>query len=46
MGFEFYKESYSGTVKEITLGQGNKAVTVGGETGYPFVRRNTPVIAT
>ena len=36
MGFEFYKESYSGTVKEITLGQGNKAVTVGGETGYPF----------
>ncbi len=36
MGFEFYKESYSGAVKEITLGQGNKAVTVGGETGYPF----------
>ena len=36
MGFEFYKESYSGSVKEITLGKGGKAVTVGGETSYPF----------
>ena len=36
MGFEFYKESYAGSIKEITLGSGNKAVTVGGETCYPF----------
>jgi acetyl-CoA decarbonylase/synthase complex subunit delta len=36
LGFEFYKESYAGTVKQITLGQGSKAVTVGGESCYPF----------
>ncbi len=36
MGFEFSKESYTGAVKEITLGDGAKAVTVGGETCYPF----------
>ena len=36
MGFEFYKESYTGNIREITLGGGDKAVTVGGETGYPF----------
>ncbi len=36
MGFEFYKESYSGGIKEITLGEGSKAVTVGGQTCYPF----------
>ena len=36
MAFEFYKESYTGGVKEITLGEGDKAVTVGGETCYPF----------
>ena len=36
MAFEFYKESYTGGVKEITLGEGKKAVTVGGETSYPF----------
>ena len=36
MGFEFTKESYTGAVKEITLGEGAKAVTVGGETCYPF----------
>ena len=36
MGFEFYKESYTGKIKEITLGTGAKAVTVGGETSYPF----------
>ncbi len=36
MGIEFYKESYSGKVREITLGKGDKAVTVGGETAYPF----------
>jgi acetyl-CoA decarbonylase/synthase complex subunit delta len=36
LGFEFYKESYTGSIKEITLGDGAKAVTVGGETCYPF----------
>jgi acetyl-CoA decarbonylase/synthase, CODH/ACS complex subunit delta len=36
LGFEFYKESYAGGIKEITLGKGDKAVTVGGETCYPF----------
>ncbi len=36
MGFEFYKEGYSGGIKEITLGKGDKAVTVGGESCYPF----------
>ena len=36
MAFEFYKESYTGGVKEIILGDGDKAVTVGGETCYPF----------
>jgi acetyl-CoA decarbonylase/synthase, CODH/ACS complex subunit delta len=36
LGFQFYKESYAGGVKPITLGSGDKAVTVGGETSYPF----------
>jgi acetyl-CoA decarbonylase/synthase complex subunit delta len=36
LGFEFYKESYSGTVKEIAIGTGDKAVTVGGQTSYSF----------
>jgi acetyl-CoA decarbonylase/synthase, CODH/ACS complex subunit delta len=36
LGFQFYKESYAGGVKPITLGKGAKAITVGGETSYPF----------
>ena len=36
MGFEFYKESYSGAVKEIAIGTGDKAVTVGGQTSYSY----------
>jgi acetyl-CoA decarbonylase/synthase complex subunit delta len=36
LGFEYTKEKYSGAIKEITLGQGDKAVTVGGATCYPF----------
>jgi len=28
--------TYTGKIKEITLGKGPKAVTVGGETAYPF----------
>jgi len=36
LAFEFFKESYSGSIKEITLGKGDNAVTVGGEACYPF----------
>ncbi|MFZ5569941.1 MAG: acetyl-CoA decarbonylase/synthase complex subunit delta [Thermodesulfobacteriota bacterium] len=36
MGFEIVKESYAGSIKEITIGKGAKALTVGGETCYPF----------
>ncbi|MFC1908287.1 acetyl-CoA decarbonylase/synthase complex subunit delta [Chloroflexota bacterium] len=36
MAFEIPKTTYSGKIKEITLGSGDKAVTVGGETSYPF----------
>ena len=36
MAFEFYNESYAGSVMEVTLGKGDKAVTVGGESCYPF----------
>ena len=36
MGFEFFKEAYSGGIKEISLGTADNAVTVGGETCYPF----------
>lgn len=36
MSFEFYKESYAGTIKAISIGKGDKAVTVGGETCYPL----------
>ena len=36
MAFEFFKESYTGNIKEIALGKGDKAVAVGGEACYPF----------
>jgi len=36
VGFEIPKMTYTGKIKEITLGKGPKAVTVGGETAYPF----------
>jgi len=36
MAFEIPKTQYSGKIKEITLGKGNKAVTIGGESAYPF----------
>jgi acetyl-CoA decarbonylase/synthase complex subunit delta len=36
LAFEFFKESYTGNIREITLGKGDKAVTVGGEACYPF----------
>jgi acetyl-CoA decarbonylase/synthase complex subunit delta len=36
MAIEIPKTNYSGNVKEITLGKGEKAITVGGENSYPF----------
>jgi acetyl-CoA decarbonylase/synthase complex subunit delta len=36
MAIEIPKTAYSGSIKEITLGNGDKAVKVGGETCYPF----------
>jgi len=36
MAVEIPKTSYSGKIKEITLGKGAKALTIGGETSYPF----------
>jgi acetyl-CoA decarbonylase/synthase complex subunit delta len=36
MPFEISKTAYNGKIKEIKLGKGDKAVTVGGETAYPF----------
>ena len=36
MAFEVPKTAYSGKIREIKLGKGDKVVTVGGETSYPF----------
>ncbi len=36
MTFEIPKTSYSGKIREVTLGKGNKRVKVGGETAYPL----------
>ena len=36
MTFEIPKTLYSGKIKEVTLGKGDRAVTVGGESCYPF----------
>ncbi|HEY33057.1 MAG TPA: acetyl-CoA decarbonylase/synthase complex subunit delta [Dehalococcoidia bacterium] len=36
MAFEIPKTSYTGKIKEVVLGKGDKAVTVGGESVYPF----------
>ena len=50
MGFEIKKESYSGGIKEISIGKGASAIKLGGETCYPFYTfegnmPNKPVIA-
>jgi acetyl-CoA decarbonylase/synthase complex subunit delta len=34
--FEIPKTAYSGKIRQVKLGKGDKAVTVGGETCYPF----------
>ncbi|MCK5434065.1 MAG: acetyl-CoA decarbonylase/synthase complex subunit delta [Dehalococcoidales bacterium] len=36
MALEIPKTSYSGKIREIRLGKGDKSITVGGETAYPF----------
>lgn len=36
MALDIPKTRYSGKIKEVTLGKGAKAVTVGGESCYPF----------
>jgi acetyl-CoA decarbonylase/synthase complex subunit delta len=36
LAFEFFKESYTGSIREISLGKGDNAVKVGGEACYPF----------
>jgi acetyl-CoA decarbonylase/synthase complex subunit delta len=36
MAFEIPKTAYSGKIRELKLGKGDKAVTVGGEAAYPF----------
>ncbi len=50
MGFEINKETYAGAIKGITIGKGDAALTVGGQTSYPFYQfegemPNKPVIA-
>ena len=50
MGFEISKESYTGGIKEISIGKGDSALTIGGETCYPFYTfegdmPNKPIIA-
>jgi acetyl-CoA decarbonylase/synthase, CODH/ACS complex subunit delta len=50
MALQVPKTIYNGKIKEIKLGPDNQAVTVGGETGYPFYLfegnlPNTPKIA-
>ncbi|MBI2847994.1 MAG: acetyl-CoA decarbonylase/synthase complex subunit delta [Chloroflexi bacterium] len=36
MAVEIPKTLYSGKIKQLTLGKGDRAVTIGGETSYPF----------
>ncbi|GAB6191871.1 acetyl-CoA decarbonylase/synthase complex subunit delta [Desulfocastanea catecholica] len=50
MGFKLKKESYSGGIKAISIGKDDAAITVGGETCFPFYTfegdmPNKPIIA-
>jgi len=36
MAVEIPKIAYSGKIKQVKLGKGDKAITVGGESAYPF----------
>ncbi|MDD3581791.1 MAG: acetyl-CoA decarbonylase/synthase complex subunit delta [Desulfobacca sp.] len=50
MAFEIPPQKYSGSIKTVTIGKGDKAITLGGETSYPFylfegVMPNKPRVA-
>ena len=50
MGFEITKETYAGGIKGVTIGKGDNALTVGGQTSYPFYQfegemPNKPIVA-
>lgn len=50
MGFKLKKESYTGAIKQISIGKGDSSITVGGDTCYPFYTFegemvNKPIIA-
>ena len=50
MAFEIPKQIYSGAIKTVSIGKGDKAITLGGETSYPFytfegVMPNKPRVA-
>ncbi len=50
MAFEFPKEKYNGKIVEVTIGAGDKALTVGGETAMPLCNfegefPNRPLVA-
>lgn len=36
MAFEIPQQKYSGAIKTVTIGKGDNAITLGGETSYPF----------
>jgi acetyl-CoA decarbonylase/synthase, CODH/ACS complex subunit delta len=36
LAFQPTKQVYSGSIREVTLGGGDKAVTIGGKTAFPF----------
>lgn len=36
MAFAIPQQKYSGAIKTVTIGKGNTAITLGGETSYPF----------
>jgi len=36
LAFEIPKQIYSGSIKPVTIGKGDKTITLGGETTYPF----------
>lgn len=36
MAFEIPQQKYSGAIKPVTIGKGDKTITLGGETSYPF----------
>lgn len=36
MGFEITKETYAGSIKNVTIGKGDNSITVGGQSCYPF----------